>query len=107
MKQKNILKAIGIMFIVYIVLSWIIPGGSFQEATFTKDATNPLGLLDFIMYPIATIFSTNFAGVSFFAFGVAILFIGGLYGVMNKTGVYQTFVEKVVKKFKKKDGLSY
>ncbi len=99
---KSILTAIGSLLLVYLVLSWIIPGGSFSELTFTKDTTYPLGLSDLITYPIATIFSSDFAGVPFIMIGIIFLAIGGLYGVMNKTGVYSKIVDKTVSIFEKK-----
>ena len=105
MKKKDILKAVGVLFLIYVVLSWIIPGGSFTEATLTTDTTTPLGIADIIMYPIATFFNTNFIGVNFAWFGIIVLLIGGLYGVMNKTSVYPKIVDGVVKKFTKKKRL--
>ena len=101
MKKKDILVAVGVLFLLYVVLTWIIPGGSFSGATLTTDTTTPLGLADIIMYPIAVFFSTNFIGICFSVFGAIILLIGGLYGVMNKASVYPQLVDKTVKKFEK------
>lgn len=102
MKKNSILKAIGIAFLVYVVLSWIIPGGTFSELNFSKDTTYPLGLGDIIYYPFATLFSANFAGIPFLVIGIIFLLIGGLYGVLNKTGAYANVVNAVVKKFESK-----
>lgn len=105
MKKNSILKALGIVFLAYVVLSWIIPGGTFSGVEFTKDTTYPLGLGDIIAYPLSTMFSSSFAGEPFFIIGLIILAIGGLYGVMNKTGVYANVVDKIAKKFEKKKTL--
>ena len=56
MKKHDLLKAIGIVFLVYVVLSWIIPGGTFSSGAFTKGTTTPLGLGDIFLYPIGTLF---------------------------------------------------
>ncbi len=99
---KSILKSIGIVLLIYVVLSWFIPGGTFSELTFTKDKTYPLGLGDIITYPIATIFSADFSGIPFVIIGLIFLAIGGLYGVMNATGVYTKLVDSTVSSFKDK-----
>ena len=99
MKKNSIIKAITITFLVYAVLSWIIPGGAFQEATFTKaDTTTPVGIGDLFIYGISTATTSIFVLIA-----VILLLIGGLYGVMNKTGVYQKVVEGAVKKFSGKE----
>ena len=95
MKKHDLLKAIGIVFLVYVVLSWIIPGGSFSSGSFTKGTITPLGLGDLFLYPIATSIYQMFV-----LSALVVLSIGGLYGVLNKTGVLSSMVGNVVKKFK-------
>lgn len=95
MKKHDLLKAIGIVFLVYVVLSWIIPGGSFSSGVFTKGTTTPLGLGDIFLYPIATSIYQMFV-----LSALVVLAIGGLYGVLNKTGVLSSMVGCVAKKFK-------
>lgn len=95
MKKNNILKAIGICFLAYVVLSWIIPAGSFSSGTFVKSDTQPLGLFDIFLYPIVT------ASTSLFILNaLIILLIGGFYSVLSRTGVYSKIVEKVAEQFK-------
>lgn len=95
MKKHDLLKAIGIVFLVYVVLSWIIPGGSFSSGVFTKGTTTPLGIGDIFLYPIATSIYQMFV-----LSALVVLSIGGLYGVLNKTGVLSSMVGSVAKKFK-------
>lgn len=95
MKKHDLLKAIGIVFLVYVVLSWIIPGGSYSSGVFTKGSTTPLGLGDLFLYPIATSIYQMFV-----LSALVVLSIGGLYGVLNKTGVLSSMVGSVAKKFK-------
>ena len=95
MKKNSIMKAIVITFFVYILLSWVIPTGSYQNGVFTKGTTSPVGISDFLIYPISTSITSIFV-----LSALVILLIGGLYGVMNKTGVYQNIVEGASEKFK-------
>ncbi|MGE5455788.1 MAG: hypothetical protein ACM3O4_01595 [Ignavibacteriales bacterium] len=96
MKKHNLLKAIGITFLIFVVLSWIIPVGSFESGAFVKGKITPVGLMDIIYFPILTI-------TTFIQYGVILLAIGGFYGVVNKTGVYSNIVDYLVKKFKGKE----
>lgn len=97
MKKNNLWKAIGICFLAYVVLSWIIPTGTFSSGVLSKGTTEPLGLLDIIRYPLVT------ASTSLFVLtAIVILLIGGFYGVLNKTGVYAKVVNQVADKFKEK-----
>lgn len=98
MKKNSVLKAIVITFLIYVVASWIIPGGKFASGVFSNSGTSPVGISDLFIYPISTFMTSIFVLV-----GIIVLLIGGLYGVMNKTGVYQNYVEKVAKKFKGKE----
>lgn len=100
MKKHDLLKAIGIVFLVYVVLTWIIPGGTFSSGVFTKGTTTPLGLGDIFLYPIATSIYQMFV-----LSALVVLAIGGLYGVLNKTGILSSMVNGIVKKFKGKEKL--
>ena len=98
MKKNSIIKAIAITFGIYAILSWIIPGGSFASGEFAKGSTSPVGIGQLFSYPIQTFVTSVCALV-----GVCVLLIGALYGVMNKTGAYQKFVEGTVKKYEGKE----
>ncbi|MDD3341727.1 MAG: hypothetical protein PHN72_06035 [Bacilli bacterium] len=96
MKKHNILKVLGISFLVVTLLTWLIPAGSYSSGSFASSGTTPFGLFDLTRIPLIAI--TNLV-----QYTVVILVIGGLYGVLNKTGVYATIVGNVAKKFKKKE----
>ena len=98
MKKNSLLKAIVGMFLAYIILSWIIPAGSFYGAELNTDGTAPIGLIDIIRYPIITSTSSVFVLSS-----LVVLLIGGFYAVLNKTGVYGKMVQNLTKKFKGKE----
>ena len=88
----DLLKWIGGLFLILVVLTWLIKGGQFASGTFSEADYEPLGLLDLIRIPISTL-------VNYASYGVLVLFIGGLYGVMKKTGAYDVLVAKVAGKF--------
>ena len=98
MKKYNLIKVLGITFFIAVLLTWIIPAGQFSEGTFHSEGIAPLGVLDLFRTPLITF-------ANFIQYGMAFLAIGGLYGVMNKTGVYSIIVDKIVKKFKEKKQL--
>lgn len=98
MKKKSLFKALAIVFLVYVVLTWIIPTGYYSSGTYVRGDITPIGLFDIIRYPIITLTSSVFILTA-----VVILLIGGFYGVLNKTGAYQNLIEKIVKKFKNKE----
>lgn len=98
-KEKNskysLLKVLGISFLVFAVLSWIIPAGSYSSSTYTADTTSPVGLYGLFIDPLYSF------GI-FVQYIVVFLAIGGLYGILNKTGVYSKIVEGISNKFKNK-----
>ena len=98
MKKHNLLKVLGITFLVVIGLSWLIPTGVYSSGTFVKGELVPIGIIDLARLPIIT-FAT------FIQFGIVFLLIGALYGVINKTGVYNNLVEKVVTRWKGKENI--
>lgn len=98
MKKNDLLKTIGICFLVFVVLSFIIPTGSYSTGEYVKGDFNAIGLTDLFYYPIIT-FGT------FIQYGLLFLILGGFYGVMNETGVYKKLVDAFTKKFKGKEKL--
>ncbi|MDD2377234.1 MAG: hypothetical protein PHD10_01680 [Bacilli bacterium] len=96
MKKHNLLKTIGIVFLIFVILSWIIPVASFSSGELTKGTIKPVGLIDLVYYPLITM-------ATFIQYGIIILAIGGFYGVVNKTGVYSKLVDYLVKLAKKNE----
>ena len=52
--KYSLLKAIGIAFLIFAVLSWIIPAGTISSGTYTKntDGTIPVGLFGLFSNPL-------------------------------------------------------
>ena len=95
MKKNNILKALGILFLLFVIISWIIPAGYFNNGEYTGTTIMPVGLFDVIVYPFMALTSSVFVLMA-----IDILLIGALYGVMNKTGFYSNLIDKIVSKNK-------
>lgn len=98
MKKNSLLKALLIVFAVYVILTWIIPTGYFSSGEFIKGETTPVGIFDLIIYPLITGTSSVFILIA-----LVILCTGGLYGVLNKTGAYGKKLDQLSKKWKGKE----
>lgn len=96
MKKNGILKAIGICFLVAVVLSWIIPTGAWNGTEYVKDAVIPVGIVNIFRIPVVTM-------QSFVQYFIVLLCIGLFYGVLNKTEVYYGIVEKISNQWKGKE----
>lgn len=84
-KKYSLLKVIGIVFLLYVVLTWIIPVGNFSGGEFVKGETSPVGVYGIFTSPI-------YSFAVFAQYIILILCVGGFYGVLNKTGAYQRIV---------------
>ena len=96
MKRHSLLKMIVICFIVAVILSWIIPTGSFSGTSYTAGETIPVGIINLFRLPVMTI-------QTFIQYFIVILAIGLFYGVVNKTEVYSGIVDGIAKKWKGKE----
>lgn len=88
MKKRN--DKIVMMFIVllvFLVMSWVVPGGMFNNGTFTTTGYTRLGLFDII----AVIYSAFYYKLKdlFYIFTV-----GGCYGILSQTKSYRKLVDK-------------
>ena len=97
-KNNNLLKAILVCFLFCVLLTWLIPIGSISEGNVTVSTISPIGLFGLVYVPVITI-------ATFVQYTLVIFGIGGFYGVLAKTGVYSKLVDKVAKKYDKKEKL--
>lgn len=96
MKKNGLIKILGIVILVLLVLSWIIPASQYTGSEMAKIEITRVGLFDLFNYPL----------LSFQYFIQMILFmlvVGGFYGILNKTGKYNEMIEKIAKKIKGKE----
>lgn len=92
--KHSLLIVLGITFGIFVILSYIIPLGSFSSGTLTKGVTQPVGLVGLFKTPIYSM------GI-FVQYFVVFIAIGVFYAVISKTGVYTKIVDNFVKKFSK------
>ncbi len=96
MKKNSLLKSLLIMYVVVVFLSWIIPAASYTNGQFAEGSITPVGLINLFRIPVMT-FQT------FIQYTIVFLSIGILYGVLNKTGVYDNILKGIAKKCKGKE----
>lgn len=94
--KRNILKVLGISFLIFAFMSWIIPVGTYSGGKLTTDGISPVGLIDLVNKPVN-------AFITFVLYGVVFAVIGGLYGVMEKTGALEGVINKLVSRFNEKE----
>ena len=99
MKKKSLFKILAITMVVVALLTWFIPAGYYQ-GEYVASGINRLGILDLCQYLVLPFFQSMFLEILVF-----LLAVGIFYGVLSKTGVYKTTLEKIAKKFKKKGTL--
>lgn len=95
MKKHNGFKIVLISILVLLLLTWLLPAAVYQ-GSYVEQGRVQMGLFDLFSYPVAT--------VAYFGYiAVFVLIVGGFYGVLSKTGVYRTLLDKIVGKFKGKE----
>ncbi len=98
MKKNSLLKSLLIMYVAIVVLSWFVPAGVYSNGQFSNSGVAPVGLINLFRIPVMT-FQT------FIQYTIVFLSIGILYGVLNKTGVYDNILKGIAKKWKGKEKL--
>lgn len=96
MKKNNLLKVLMITFVTVVFLSWIIPIGEYSNGSFVLGKISPVGLFDLTLTPL-TVFDLALPSIIF------VLVVGGLYGIINKTGVYTKMINDFTSKLKGKE----
>ncbi len=94
--KRNLLKAIGISFLIFVVLSWIIPTGTYSNGELTTNGIDAVGVFDLFGIPVTTI-------MTFAMYIIVFAVIGGLYGVMEKTGALPEWIKNIRRKFEGKE----
>ncbi len=99
MKKHNLFKVVAITILLFVVLSWIIPTGTYSaDAGFATAARSQVGI-----YELLTYFSTSISFFGFIAF--FIVSVGAFYAVAELTGAYREVLDRLVKRVKGHEGL--
>lgn len=93
MKKYNTLFVVVITILLVALLTWILPVTYLQNG-FVEGDRMQAGLINLVSYPVYTFYNFIYILVYFLA-------IGGLYGLLNKTGAYRIILDKITKVVKK------
>lgn len=93
MKKYNTLFVVVITILLVALLTWILPVTYLQNG-FVEGDRMQAGLINLASYPVYTFYNFIYILVYFLA-------IGGLYGLLNKTGAYRIILDKITKVVKK------
>lgn len=96
MKKNNLFKAVGIVILIYILMSWIVPIIYGIAGAKTDDVSTQIGFVS-----ILSVILETFSG-----FGTIVLYVllvGAFYGVLKVTGAYDKVMELLSEKSKGKE----
>ena len=85
MKKHGLLKILGILLLLVVIVSFILTGRSE-----TKDF---VGIGDVLLNGLKSLYY-------FFYIALFVLFVGGFYGVLNKTPSYKKLLDNITRKLK-------
>ncbi len=95
-KKLDLVKASGFMVLLSVLLTWIIPQGTFSGTAINVTEITRVGIFDFFTYGLL--------GMYYFTVLVTFVFVlGGFYQVLSRIGGYQSIVTKLAKIFKRKE----
>ena len=91
-KKFDLVKVSGIMVLFTVLLTWIVPQGSFSGTAISVTKITRIGLFDFFTYGLL--------GMYYFTVLVTFIFVlGGFYQVLSRIGGYQALISKIAKLF--------
>lgn len=96
MKKNNLIKVIGITFLILIMLSFFIKPSVVDGKTISTSQLNSIGIIGFAQV-FYTFISQNLDVL------VLVVMVGIMYGVLNKTDAYQQLTKHISNKFKNKE----
>lgn len=95
-KRLDLVKVSGLMVLITVLLTWIIPQGTFSGSSMSITEITRVGIFDFFTYGLL--------GMYYFTVLVTFIFVlGGFYQVLSRIGGYQSLIKKLGKLFKGKE----
>lgn len=95
MKKTGLFKIVMYILLAIVLLSWIFSASYFSEGELMELGMYQLGFIDFFQLLFA-----SFEFQYFLQILILLLSVGALYGVLNKTGKYRAWIERIVNNFK-------
>lgn len=95
-EKHDLVKISGIMILITVLLTWVIPQGYFSGTEFAINDITRIGIFDFFTYGLL--------GMYYFTVLVTFVFVlGGFYQVLSRISGYQKLTENIAKTFKGKE----
>ena len=95
-EKNNLIKVTGLMVLITVLLTWVIPQGMYQGSTVNVTEITRVGIFDFFTYGLL--------GVYYFTVLVTFLFVlGAFYQVLSRCKGYQALTDGLAKFFKGKE----
>lgn len=95
-KKFSLVKVAGIMVIITVLLTWLIPQGMYQSSAINVTEITRVGLFDFFTYGLL--------GMYYFTVLITFIFVlGAFYQVLSRTKGYQKLTTSLAKKFEGKE----
>ena len=95
MKKTGLFKITMFVLLGTVLLSWIFSPSYFTEGELVDLGMYQLGFFDFFQLLFA-----SFEFQYFLQILILLVSIGALYGVLNKTGKYRAWIERLANNFK-------
>lgn len=95
MKKTGLFKIICFILIGITVLSWILSASYFESGSIMESGMYNLGFFD-----VFQLLFGSFEFQYFIQIFLLLISIGALYGVLNKTGKYRAWIERIVNNLK-------
>lgn len=95
-EKHSLGKSLGILFLLSLILTWIIPAGSFNGSEYVETGLVRLGLSD-VGNLIYYMLYYSMDKILF------LLTLGAFYGILTKIPAYQSLVNSIAKKLKGKE----
>ena len=95
MKKTGLFKIIMFILIGMTVATWIFSASMYQEGNLAE-----LGMLNVGFFDFFSLLFRSFSFTYFVQIFILLISIGALYGVLEKTGKYRAWIEKIVKNLK-------
>ncbi len=92
MKKYHTLLVVAITILFVVLLTWILPI-TYQNGELIAGERVQAGIYNALTYPLFTFY--NFIYVFLY-----LLFVGGLYGILNKVSAYRVLLDKITKHVK-------
>ena len=100
MKKTGLFKIIMFVLLGIVIASWIFSRSYFDEGSLAEIGMSNVGIFDYFSLMIS-----SFGFEYFFRIIILLFSIGALYGVLEKTGKYRAWIERIVKNLKGREFL--